>query len=80
MVVLFNVNKRDRSWELRYWLAKQYCHKGIMSQSVKGLVKVAENVLNLNQFIIRTALDNYSSQRIAINSGFSYKVCIIGIL
>lgn len=53
-----------------YWLAQEYNGKGIMTGSVKDLMKLGFNYYALNRIEIRCALDNHKSRAIPERLGF----------
>ena len=61
-------NKRT---EIGYWLSKSFQGKGIMTQSVRRLVKFAFEEMDINRIQIRCAIGNISSRKIPERTGFT---------
>jgi ribosomal-protein-serine acetyltransferase len=55
---------------LGYWLAQEYNSKGIMTESVKDLLKLGFKYYSLNRIEIRCAVDNNKSRAIPERLGF----------
>ncbi|BDR56056.1 GNAT family N-acetyltransferase [Xylocopilactobacillus apis] len=67
------VNQNERSAEVGYWLASNFCHQGIMTKSIKVLIREISEVLKLHRFVIRTDVDNEPSRKLAVSAGFSFE-------
>lgn len=60
----------NRKSEIGYWLSKKYRGKGIMTDSVRALMKFGFETLGLNRIQIKCAASNLPSKRIPIRLGF----------
>lgn len=65
------IKPANNSGEIGYWLAKEYTGKGIMTNCVKKTIELGFNFLKLNKIIIRVAIGNQSSEKIARRLGFT---------
>lgn len=63
----------NKKTELGYWLSKDKQGKGIITASVKLLVKFSFKKLNLNRVQIKVASGNFKSSSIPKNLGFSFE-------
>lgn len=59
--------------EIGYWLSPHHEGKGIVTQTVKELIKIAFFEKNLNRVQIRVAVDNDKSWRIPERLGFTFE-------
>ena len=70
----FNVNdKANRKAEIGYWLSGTYQNNGIMTQSVRALIRHAFADLDLNRVQIRCSVDNFPSKNIPKRLGFVFE-------
>ncbi len=67
-----NADKDKNRIELGYWLAEEFQHKGIISQSVHMLTSYAITKLGFKEVIIKCASENSPSRRIPENCGFEW--------
>ena len=64
-VVGFNLIDRDNNiGHLGYWLGKEYNGKGIMTKSVREVIKVGFNYYSLQRIDVRCAVENSRSRAI----------------
>ncbi|MFA5325693.1 MAG: GNAT family protein [Bacteroidales bacterium] len=56
--------------EIGYWLAESFQGKGIMTNAVKMLCKMAFEKMNINRVQIKCAIDNIPSRKIPKRLGF----------
>jgi ribosomal-protein-serine acetyltransferase len=68
-----NTDLLNRKTEIGYWLSEPFQHKGIVTLSVKSLVKYAFDKLRLNRVEINCASENVSSKRIPQKLGFQFE-------
>lgn len=59
-----------------YWLAESYTGKGIVTESVRALLKIGFDDFDLNRIEIRCAVDNSKSRSVAERLGFSYEATL----
>lgn len=67
---LHEINRRDCSAEMGYWLAKSAEGRGLMTKSVVGLMNYGFDELNLNRIVIKCAPENAKSRAIPERLGF----------
>jgi len=60
----------DRSAEVGYWIASSLEGRGLVTRAVRGLVTVAFGSAGLHRLVIRCAVDNARSRRVAERLGF----------
>ncbi|MCB0546773.1 MAG: GNAT family N-acetyltransferase [Phaeodactylibacter sp.] len=70
MMRLLHIDWRVPKAELNYFIDKEHAGKGLMTESVKALLRFAFHQLELEKIYIRTAMDNTPSQRLARKLGF----------
>ncbi|MBG0783098.1 MAG: GNAT family N-acetyltransferase [Bacteroidales bacterium] len=63
----------NRKTEIGYWLSEPFQHKGIVTESVKILVKFAFEKLQLNRVEINCAVGNLPSKKIPQKLGFQFE-------
>jgi ribosomal-protein-serine acetyltransferase len=63
-------DKANKRTEIGYWLSEQFRGKGVVTQSVRRLVKFAFEEMDINRIQIRCAIDNISSREIPERTGF----------
>ena len=69
--IAFNtIDRLNRSATIGYWLAEGFQRRGIMTLSVRRLVRHAFEDLHLNRVTIAVAVDNKRSQAIPQRLGF----------
>jgi ribosomal-protein-alanine N-acetyltransferase len=59
-----------QSASLGYWVDGQYAGKGLATATVKAIVRIARDDLDLHRVEASTLLHNHASQRVLINAGF----------
>ncbi|MBW6480828.1 MAG: GNAT family N-acetyltransferase [Bacteroidales bacterium] len=65
-----DTDKINRKTEIGYWLSEHFQKKGIITLSVKQLLQLAFEELNINRVQIRCAVGNKSSSNIPRRLGF----------
>ncbi|MCB0588474.1 MAG: GNAT family N-acetyltransferase [Phaeodactylibacter sp.] len=70
MIRIFRIDWRVPKAELNYFIDKGHAGKGLMSESVKVVLRFAFHQLQIEKIAIRTAMDNNPSQRLARKMGF----------
>ncbi|MCL1942740.1 MAG: GNAT family N-acetyltransferase [Candidatus Azobacteroides sp.] len=63
----------NRRTEIGYWLVEKFRKKGIVTQSVKSLLKYAFEELDLNRVQIKAGTENIKSRRVPERLGFSFE-------
>jgi len=64
------INRKDKSAEIGYWLAKEYTGKGLVTKSVARLLEYGFEELKLNRIVIKCVPENLKSRRIPEKLGF----------
>ncbi|MCI5081566.1 MAG: GNAT family N-acetyltransferase [Saprospiraceae bacterium] len=70
IVWLFDIKWQLPHSELRYFIDREFGEKGIMTEATFAVIQFAFQQLKMRKLYIRTAMDNYSSQRLARKCGF----------
>lgn len=70
LVDLQKIHVGDNKSSIGYWLDKNFYGKGIMTKSVKVLLKYAFDELGLNRIVIEVAVENVKSKAVAKRLGF----------
>ncbi len=68
--IMMDVNLRNRSATLSYWLAKPFTGQGLMTESVKLIIKFAFEHLKLNRLELLVSVHNGKSAAVATRCGF----------
>ncbi len=64
------INRRDKSAEIGYWLAKEYTGKGLVTKSIARLLEYGFDELELNRLVIKYVPENVKSRAIPEKLGF----------
>ncbi len=72
-ISLFNIDKKNRTAELGYWLSASFVRNGYMTEAVAILEKEAFEKLQLNRIEIRCDQENLSSSKVAKKCGYCYE-------
>ncbi|MDL4841844.1 GNAT family N-acetyltransferase [Aquibacillus rhizosphaerae] len=70
VISFHEINWKNHSTSIGYWLGEGFTGNGIMLRSTKALIKYAFNELKLNRIEIRCATDNIKSKAIPEKLGF----------
>lgn len=68
--IMMEVNIRNHSATLSYWLAKPFTGQGLMTESVKLIIKFAFEHLKLNRVELLVSVHNGKSAAVATRCGF----------
>lgn len=68
--IMMEVNLRNHSATLSYWLAKPFTGQGLMTESVKLITKFAFERLKLNRLELLVSIHNEKSAAVARRCGF----------
>ena len=68
---LMDVDKKNRSAEIGYWLGKKYWRKGIAKEAVQLILKLGFKKLRLVRIWGRVMVPNIGSSKLLEKSGFS---------
>jgi len=68
-----NTDLANRKTEIGYWLSQPFQKKGIVTESVKELVRFAFEKLTLNRVEINCAVGNLPSKKIPQKLGFQFE-------
>ena len=69
-VRIFKIHWNLPEAELNYFIDRSFGEKGIMTEATYAVVKFAFEQLKMKKLYVRTAMDNYASQRLARKCGF----------
>lgn len=64
-ISLFNIDIKNKSAEIGYWISFSHARKGYVSEAVRTLEKEAFENLNLNRIVIRCDEENIPSGEVA---------------
>ncbi|AKG04994.1 hypothetical protein AAV35_009390 [Salimicrobium jeotgali] len=71
-VVSFNeLDWKNRTTYIGYWLRREYQGRGIITKSVKSLITFAFSSFGMNKVIIRASVANETSRAVAERLGFT---------
>ena len=66
-------DRTNRVTSLGYWLARDYCRRGIMRKCVAAAVEFAIREEGMNRVYVRCATGNHASKRIPQSLGFRFE-------
>jgi ribosomal-protein-serine acetyltransferase len=72
------IDEGNKIGGIGYWLSKFFLGKGIMTMSVKSIVKIGFQVYGLNRIEITCATGNIKSQAIPERLGFKFEGVLRG--
>jgi RimJ/RimL family protein N-acetyltransferase len=67
------VDKKNRSAELGYWVAKEHRNKGIATEAASTILVFGFNELNLERIYAKCFFDNNPSERVMEKIGMQYE-------
>jgi RimJ/RimL family protein N-acetyltransferase len=70
IISIDNVDWEDKHAEIGYWLAKPYWQKGIMTEAINQITRIAFNKLKLHRIQANVFESNLPSQRVLEKNGF----------
>lgn len=73
LISFLNTDKVNEKTDLGYWLVEQFTHKGIMTSCALVLVKLAFEKMMINRVTIKCAVNNASSEKVALRLGFKFE-------
>ena len=76
VVGFHEINKQHRIGSFGYWLAEDHTGKGIITDAVRGLLKIGFDEFGLNKIEIRCAVDNSKSRAVPERLGFTYEATL----
>ena len=68
-----SIDKDNKKTEIGYWLSEGFQKKGLMTESVKYLIKFAFEELDINRIQIKCAVGNTPSSNIPKKLGFKFE-------
>lgn len=68
-----SIDMQNRRTEMGYWLSEPFQGRGVVTESLKALIKFAFNDMGMNRIQIRCATENLSSRRIPLRTGFKFE-------
>lgn len=68
--IMLEVNLKNRSAIVSYWLSKKYTGRGLATESLNLLAKFAFEVLRLNRLELSASVRNEKSSAVALRAGF----------
>jgi len=68
---MFEINRRDKSAEIGYWLAQSATGRGLMTRAVEKLLEYGFEELVLNRIVIKCAPENGKSRAVPERLGFT---------
>jgi len=71
VISLMHINKTHKRAELGYWLGKKFWGKGIMTESVRQILKIAFQKKKLHRIYAKVFQENLPSQKVLERCGFN---------
>lgn len=72
-ISIFDLNNKDKSAEIGYWISKFHIRKGYTSEALQILEKEGFNNLKLNRIQIQCDSNNLASSGVARKCGYKYE-------
>ena len=69
--IMMEINLRNHSATLSYWLAKPFTGQGLMTESVKLIIRFSFEHLKLNRLELLVSVHNTKSAAVATRCGFT---------
>ncbi len=69
-VSIWHVSRPFRSGEIGYWIRTDETGSGIATEAARALLRIGFEELNMHRLVVRVAIGNVSSERIAGKLGF----------
>ena len=76
-VALRDVNLISGEAEISYWNLPEHRNRGVCTSAVQSLVHWSFNELGLHRLLLRHAITNEASCRVAVKAGFEYEGTLI---
>lgn len=70
VVRITSINWRVPTGELSFFIDHQHTNQGIMTEAMGAILNFAYRQLKIEKLYVRTAMDNYASQRVVRKWGF----------
>ncbi len=67
---IFNINEKNQSCEIGYWLSKDFAGKGYMTEAMTEIEKIIFNNTIINRIVIKCDAENLASAGVAKKLGF----------
>lgn len=67
---VFNINWDVPKGEIGYFVDRQFSKQGLMTEALTNIIHFSFQQLKLEKLVLKTAMDNYPSQRLARKCGF----------
>lgn len=68
-----NTDRFSEKTEVGYWLIQEMTSKGIITSSLKALIRHAFENMMINRITLKCAVDNKASERVALRNGFYFE-------
>ena len=69
-ISIWHVSRLARTGEIGYWIRTDRTTNGIATEATKALMRVGFDVLNMHKIVLRIAVGNRASERVAEKLGF----------
>ena len=73
VISLMHINKIHKRAEIGYWLGKKYWGKGVMTQAVKEILKIAFGEMKLHRVYAKIFEENIASRKTVEKCGFKHE-------
>ena len=68
---MWPTSQRERSGEIGYWIRSDETSKGLATEATRRALDIAFDELRLHRVILRIAVGNHPSERVAVKLGFT---------
>jgi RimJ/RimL family protein N-acetyltransferase len=72
-IAVFNLDEQNLSCELGYCMSKAYWGKGIMSETLEGVIDYLFSEIGLNRITAKHDTNNVASGKVMVKSGMKYE-------
>jgi len=69
-ISLWHLSRTSRSGEIGYWIRTDHTGRGIATEATLETLKIGFRYLNMHRIILRVAIGNNASERVAAKLGF----------
>ena len=67
---IWHVSRSSRSGEIGYWIRTEDTGRGIATEATRGALRIGFEELHMHRMILRVAVGNHASERVAAKLGF----------
>lgn len=69
-ISIWHVSRSSRSGEIGYWIRTEDTGQGIATEATRAALRIGFEALYMHRMILRVAIGNHASERVAAKLGF----------